>query len=140
MQRPNSALVTDACDAALLRRGTTRTLGIMEASISRSNRAKSALMMGAAFLVLFWISLMVASVIPVVGALVQAAVFFGSPFTWALAASGQLKGAHPYLLGFAIAAPYPLMGLIIGYAWPGNFPESGEFSEQSWLDLRCRAC
>jgi hypothetical protein len=93
----------------------------MEASISRSNRAKSALMMGAAFLLLFWISLMVASVIPVVGALVQAAVFFGSPFTWALSASGQLKGAHPYLLGFTIAAPYPLMGLIIGYAWPVEF-------------------
>ena len=91
----------------------------MEArTISRLERTKSSLVMGVGFLVLFWVSLMVLSIVPLVGALFHAAILFGSPFTWVLSALGYAREAHPHLVGLAIAAPYPLAGLLIGYAWP----------------------
>jgi hypothetical protein len=73
--------------------------------------------MAACFLVLFYVVGTVASVIPVLGQLVSAAMF-GSPFVLLVIALKGVSNPNATMLGLAMVGPYPLIGGLLGYFWP----------------------
>jgi hypothetical protein len=58
---------------------------------------------------------------PVVGIMIYGALYFASPFTWGWGLIAGVDAPWPIdrtYLPLAFAAPYPIVGLLVGYAWP----------------------
>jgi glucan phosphoethanolaminetransferase (alkaline phosphatase superfamily) len=81
-------------------------------------RGKSSALTSVGFLAFMVASSIVLGLIPVVGVLVGAAMYFGSPFTWLIFSMGETSEITDSTVILGIYAPYPIVGAILGLLWP----------------------
>jgi hypothetical protein len=84
-------------------------------------RLKSGLLTAAGFAVLVVLLVIAGMSLPAFSALIYGALYFTSPFTWIWGLLAGLDAPWPVeqeYLPALFAAPFPLVGLIIGYLWP----------------------
>ena len=87
-------------------------------------RTKASLLAAAGFTLFTAILAMVAMSTPIFGLLIYGALYFASPFTWGWALVAGLDAPWPVphsYLPLAFAAPFPVVGLLVGLLWPFRF-------------------
>jgi hypothetical protein len=103
-----------------MRRGKTRTLGDNMTGVPLP-RVKSGLLTAAGFAVLVALLVVIGMSLPALSALVYGALYFTSPFTWGWGLFAGMDAPWPVehkYLPLLFAAPFPLVGLIVGCLWP----------------------
>jgi len=87
-------------------------------------RIKASLVAAAGSLLFTAILAVVAMSTPIVGLLIYGVLYFASPFTWGWGLVAGLDAPWPVprpYLPLAFAAPFPVVGLLVGFLWPFRF-------------------
>src|SRR6185295_15046125 len=85
------------------------------------SRGKAGLLSAGGFAVCVSILVFLAYSTPIIGVLIYGALYFASPFAWGWSLLAGLDAPWPVQRSFlplAFAAPFPVVGLIVGYVWP----------------------
>ena len=93
----------------------------MAAAELEAPRVKPSLLTAAGFGVFIGILAVVAMSTPILGVLIYGALYFASPFTWGWGFVAGLDAPWPVersYLPLLFAAPFPVIGLLVGYLWP----------------------
>jgi len=95
-----------------------------------ASRSKSGLLAAGGFAVCIGILAFAAMSVPLIGLLIYGALYWASPFSWGWALVAGVDAPWPVqqaYLPLAFAAPFPIVGLLVGFLWP--------FRIQSWAQV-----
>jgi hypothetical protein len=95
-----------------------------------ASRLKSGLLTAGGFALFLGVLDLLAAFIPFLGLLLFAAVAFASPFAWGWTLIAGHDAPWPIdqaYVPWALVAPFPLVGLVVGLIWP--------FSIRSWTQV-----
>jgi hypothetical protein len=94
-----------------------------------TSRTRSSLLTAGGFVACIAVMVLVSNTVPLIGLLIFATLYWASPFTWVWALVAGLDAPWPvekaYLLP-ALAVPYPIVGLLIGFLLPFPFQSSAQ--------------